>query len=52
VTAGASGLKYDAANDQYTYTWKTDKKWAGTCRELVLDFVDGSRQTLTFTFTK
>jgi hypothetical protein len=31
-----TGLQYDAATDQYTYVWKTDKSWAGTCRQLSL----------------
>jgi hypothetical protein len=31
-TAGNSGVQYDAASDTYTYVWKTDKGWAGTCR--------------------
>ena len=26
----------DAATDQYNYVWKTDKAWAGTCRQLDL----------------
>jgi hypothetical protein len=29
VAASASSLAYDAASGQYTYTWKTDKSWAG-----------------------
>lgn len=40
VTAGASGLSYDATTDQYSYVWKTEKAWAGTCRQLVLKFSD------------
>ena len=51
-TAGASSLTYDASSDRYTYTWKTQKNWAGSCRELLLEFVDGSRHTFTLTFTK
>jgi hypothetical protein len=50
VTAGASGLSYDAATSTYSYTWKTDKKWAGTCRQLVLKLVDGSEHIASFTF--
>ena len=34
ATAGASGLQYDAASNQYTYVWKTEKAWAGRCRQL------------------
>ena len=42
VTAGGSSLSYDAASDRYTYVWKTDKAWAGQCRQLVLKFPAGS----------
>jgi Regulator of chromosome condensation (RCC1) repeat len=53
VTAGASGLSYDPATDRYTYVWKTDKAWAGTCRALVIRLADGSpAKTATFRFTR
>ncbi len=52
VSAGSSGLGYDPASDTYTYVWKTNKAWAGTCRELVLTFDDGTFRSLLFTFTK
>lgn len=42
LTAGKSSLSYDPGNDRYTYVWKTDKAWAGTCRKLTLAFADGS----------
>ena len=42
MSAGGSGLTYDPASDLYTYVWKTDKAWAGTCRQLVLSFADGT----------
>jgi hypothetical protein len=48
VTAGNSALTYDAASDQYTYTWKTDKAWVGTCRRLIVGFVDGTTQRADF----
>ena len=35
VNAGGS-LSYDPLADVYTYVWKTDKPWKGTCRQLVL----------------
>jgi len=38
--AGGSGLSYDAASSQYTYVWKTEKTWAGTCRVLALQLDD------------
>jgi hypothetical protein len=50
VTAGASGLQYDAATGQYSYTWKTDKSWAGSCRQLILKLVDGSEHIAGFQF--
>ena len=31
-------MQYDSASDQYTYVWKTEKSWSGTCRVLVLTF--------------
>jgi hypothetical protein len=49
VTAGSSSLSYDAATDTYSYTWKTSKSWAGTCRQLVVKLDDGSVHRATFT---
>jgi len=50
VAAGNSGLGYDASTDQYTYVWKTNKAWKGTCRMLVLNFNDGSQHLAKFRF--
>ena len=51
VTAGSSSLSYDAGTDQYNYVWKTDKNWAaGTCRQLVVRFTDGTTQYANFKF--
>ena len=52
VSAGASGLVYDTAAGQYVYVWKTEKAWAGTCRQLTLPFNDGSTRRANFMFTK
>ena len=52
VTAGASGLAYDVATGQYRYTWKTDKSWANTCRQLTVRLVDGTEHVALFRFTK
>jgi hypothetical protein len=49
-TPGASGLSYDPQTDVYTYVWKTDRAWAGTCRQLVLRLVDGSQHSAEFSF--
>jgi hypothetical protein len=52
-TAGNSVLTYDAATGQYTYVWKTDKAWAGTCRQLNVRFNDGTIVPLVnFKFSK
>jgi len=48
--AGGSGLSYDAASDQYTYVWKTEKAWAGTCRALTIRLVDGTEHHAYFKF--
>jgi hypothetical protein len=42
VAAGSSSLSYDATTNTYTYVWKTDKAWAGTCRQLTLRLTDGT----------
>jgi HYR domain-containing protein len=52
VTASTSGLSYDATTDQYTYVWKTDKAWAGSCRALVAKLADNTTKTANFQFTK
>jgi len=50
LTAGNSSLSYDPTTDQYNYVWKTDKAWAGTCRQLVVILKDGSIHTANFSF--
>ncbi len=39
---GGSGLTYDPSTGTYTYVWKTEKAWAGSCRLLSVRLVDGS----------
>ncbi len=46
--AGTSSLLYDVDVDQYVYVWKTDKAWAGTCRQLILRFDDGTEYRADF----
>ena len=49
VSPGASTLTYDSGTDRYQYVWKTQKSWpAGTCRQLVLKFVDGTTKYANF----
>lgn len=50
VSAGASSLSYDANADRYTYVWKTQKAWKGTCRILVVRLTDGSDHFAKFRF--
>jgi hypothetical protein len=45
-TAGLKSLGYS-----YTYTWKTSKDWAGSCRTFVLTLADGSSHEALFRFT-
>jgi hypothetical protein len=52
VIAGASGLSYDPSTDTYTYTWKTDKGWANSCRQLIVKLNDGTVHRANFGFTK
>ena len=52
VTAGGSSLSYNSVSDQYNYVWKTDKAWAGTCRQFVLKLDDGTFHQANFKLTK
>jgi len=49
VTAGGSSLSYDPRG-QYVYVWKTDKAWAGTCRQLDVQLSDGTDHLADFEF--
>ncbi len=50
VAPGGSALSYDAVTGVYTYVWKTDKQWKGTCRVLTVTLSDGTTQTASFKF--
>jgi hypothetical protein len=52
VNAGGSSLQYDPVANQYIYVWKTDKSWAGSCRQLTLKLADGTYQYAFFNFTR
>ena len=50
VTAGNSSLQYDPGTQRYIYVWKTDKAWAGTCRQLIVKLIDGTEHSALFQF--
>jgi hypothetical protein len=52
VTANASSLNYDSTANQYIYVWKTEKAWAGTCRQLNVQLSCGVVHQANFQFTK
>ncbi len=49
-TSGNSTLQYDPRKDIYTYSWKTERAWAGTCRELLVVLKDGAIRRAYFQF--
>ena len=50
LTAGNAGLTYDAVTGLYSYVWKTNKAWAGTCWLLTLRLIDGTDHSASFAF--
>jgi len=51
AAAGGSGLQYDSRTQQYSWIWKTNPAWAGTCRLLLVTFVDGTTHAALFRFS-
>jgi hypothetical protein len=51
-TAAGGNLSYNASTDRYTFLAATAKAWAGTCRDLVATFRDGTTHRARFSFTK
>jgi predicted extracellular nuclease len=49
-TSSKSGLTYSAPVDAYSYSWRTQKNWKGTCRQFELTFTDGTTYTAKFMF--
>jgi len=50
VPAGSSSLSYDPVADQYVYVWKTEKAWAGTCRQLTVRLNNLTEHAANFRF--
>jgi hypothetical protein len=44
------GLSYDPETDEYVFTWKTLKDWAGECKVIEVTFTDGSYFLAEFEF--
>ena len=49
-TVGRSVATYDLTRDLYEIRWRTQKSWRGTCRQLVVHFVDGTYMRANFRF--
>lgn len=47
---GKSGLEYDEASDTYSFVWKTERGWRGTCRRLLVGLSDGAVHSADFSF--
>ena len=47
---GATSLFYRASGTQYSFLWKTDKAWSGSCVQLVLKLADGTTHSANFKF--
>ncbi len=53
ISTGNSGLSYDSDSGQHIYVWQTNKSWAGNCRQLSIEFADGTEAPLVnFRFSK
>ena len=50
ASPGAAEPRSAASRGRYTVPWKTQKSWAGSCRELALELVDGSVHQAYFRF--
>ena len=48
ATRADGKLSYDSDAGQYVYVWKTDRAWAGSCREVTVRLVDGSAKSVSF----
>jgi hypothetical protein len=46
------GLRYFAGADYYQLIWRTQSSWANTCRQLILQFTDGSEARFNVEFTR
>jgi hypothetical protein len=52
ATNSATGLIYNPLTGAYWFVWKTDKTWAGSCRQLHMKLLDGTNHIAEFRFVK
>ena len=45
-------LLYVRFLDQYIYLWLTDRRWDGTCRQIVVKLDDGTEHRANFRFRR
>jgi len=50
VIGSPNMLTYSPGTGRYQLTWKTDRVWAGTCRDFVIKFRDGTEAQAVFRF--
>ncbi|MEA2332319.1 MAG: hypothetical protein QOH58_2457 [Thermoleophilaceae bacterium] len=50
--ARRSALVYSSRWQRYGFYWKTDRRWAGSCRQLLLKLSDGSVKRADFRFAR
>jgi hypothetical protein len=48
--AAGTTFSYDPKSDQYSYTWKTDSSWKGTCRVFTATLNDNTQHLAFFNF--
>lgn len=49
-TPGSSGFVFQPAESAYQANWKTEREWAGTCRQLSVSLDDGTQYVAFFSF--
>ena len=48
---GNQTLSYDPNSGTYTFPWKTNTKWQGTCRQMILKLADNTEYRADFQFS-
>jgi hypothetical protein len=48
ATAASGDLTYNPTTGRYTFAWKTDRSWAGTCRQLLLEVNEGGSEPVAY----